>query len=103
MLHKQIRRIAGLPEEKTKSEVLQGAVEDLLKVLKPPAKPEEFDLLDGGCSCHTGNPPCSYCVDTTECSVCNTRVYADDCTEREGEMICNDCYQSMLSAEEDYL
>ena len=33
-----------------------------LQIVKP---------FDGGCSCHTGNPPCSYCTTTTlECDEC---------------------------------
>ncbi len=31
--------------------------------------------VDGSCSCHTGNPPCGYCVDAP--------VYCDTCDWEE--------------------
>lgn len=33
---------------------------------------------DCGCSCHCGNPPCSYCTDSTLAEVCPCNRFADD-------------------------
>lgn len=33
---------------------------------------------DSGCSCHCGNPPCSYCTERTLAEVCVCNIFADD-------------------------
>jgi len=41
-----------------------------------------MDYDDGrptGCSCHTGNPPCSYCTDTNYCEDCEEKTWNDEC------------------------
>lgn len=50
------------------------------------------DILDTGCTCHLGNPPCAFCTNTFECEQCGTRVATDD-QETEGwhVLICDEC------------
>lgn len=50
-------------------------------------------LVDRGCSCHLGHPPCSFCVETYECEKCGTRVeYDDEDMDASLESICTECY-----------
>lgn len=52
----------------------------------------DYSLLDGSCSCPTGNPPCSFCTDTYPCEACGHRNYSDDATEhRKHGWICEEC------------
>jgi hypothetical protein len=45
-----------------------------------------------GCSCHI-SPPCSYCLETYECAVCNEIKHPDDSdpTWVDGEPTCSEC------------
>ena len=36
------------------------------------------ELVDRGCTCHLGHPPCGYCTDTAVCSRCQDRFEIDD-------------------------
>ena len=52
-----------------------------------------MDLLDRGCTCFLGNPPCGFCEGTFECEDCGNRVITED-QETEGvhTCICDRCF-----------
>lgn len=56
------------------------------------------DRRSGSCTCHTGNPPCSYCTDGGECDACCERVSnaEDELTECKWceRLLCEDCIDS---------
>jgi len=56
-------------------------------------EPEDYPLEDGGCSCHCGNPPCSYCTDSTNCESCNVRFMILPGLEDEENLLCDSCYE----------
>lgn len=63
---------------------------------KPRIIDEHWDLLDMSCSCHTGHPPCSYCVDTFNCEQCGERAYANTSEMLEnGKFVCIDCHEEV--------
>lgn len=91
-LEEMVKKMAG----KNSSEVLKEAM-DVLKDIHDqhnPPKPEP-DYYDYGpptsCSCHTGNPPCSFCTDYTECINCGEITHNDDITETVAGFTCYDC------------
>lgn len=53
-------------------------------------------LVEAGCTCHLGHPPCSFCTDTTLCSVCHNRCEIDDLAVRgdnDEAAVCLECAQ----------
>jgi len=51
-------------------------------------------ILDRGCYCHLGMPPCTYCTDTYECETCGRRCITDEqeVDSAVQQMVCDDCY-----------
>lgn len=56
-----------------------------------------------GCTCHCGNPPCSYCVNAEECEYCGELLYEDSeyTTNESGNRIfCNEeCLKDQIELE----
>jgi len=56
-------------------------------------------FCDGQCACHV-SPPCSFCVDHTECEICGQKVCIDKAEEvmdnKDGSkiLICPDCLEA---------
>lgn len=42
----------------------------------------EYRVLAGpyeGCTCHLGNPPCSWCTDSYRCEACGVQTWDEEC------------------------
>jgi len=48
---------------------------------------------NGCCSCHTGNPPCSFCTDTFICDCCGNRDDVHDDMETDLGFVCLNCQE----------
>lgn len=73
--------------------------QELNRVKKPSIIEEHWSLLDGSCTCHTGHPPCSFCVDTFVCDMCNERDYADGIEETKLGFLCDGCTEAECKRE----
>lgn len=52
---------------------------------------ENWNFFDRSCTCHTGHPPCSFCVDTFICDVCDERSLAANMSESKLGFLCEGC------------